>query len=293
MPARPHERCSTSLIAVSCNDMQAQPRPPATASASALTPPANTPLTTSPKVADIPPSTTPVVVVQIPETKDSGVKDWLEFGQAFAWPLALVVLAILFQKQIAKKIENMASLKTPVAETTWNAQAGTVADLAEGIVEAEVTATPVTNEIPAVDPAPPIAEGVSEPADDGVKAVSPPRRYEAVVPDTSNTESIGAVILLWNAVEQAVRDLAVSRNVDASNFMGAYRWLQRTSIIPPTTTELIDQLRKLRNDVVHLRGTDVDSDAYRRSVLAVLESLELVRRRPPPPPPPPRSIVSR
>lgn len=221
-------------------------------------------------------STVPVVVVQTPEPKDSGVKDFLEFGQAFAWPVVIVALAVLFREQIAKKIENMASLKTPVAESSWNTQAGTVADLAEGIVEAEAIETPPADETPAVDP----ANGDI----DTPQATSPSRRYDAVMPDTSNTEAVGAVILLWNAVEQAVRDLAVSRNLEARDFLAAYRWLKRTAVINPTKAELIDQLRMLRNDVVHLKGTEVDSDAYRRTVLAVLESLEIARRRHSPPP---------
>ncbi|MCH4267848.1 MAG: DUF4145 domain-containing protein [Brevundimonas sp.] len=198
-------------------------------------------------------------------------------------------MAVLFRKQIAAKIENMESLKTPVAESTWNAQAATVADLAEGIVETESSATPEPGEQPA-NPAQ--AAEAAEAVAPTNRAASPPRRYEGVMPDTSNTEAIGAVILLWNAVEQAVRDLAASRSIDTKNFLQAYRWLARTNAIPPTTVELIDQLRKLRNDVVHLKGLEIDSEAYRRSVLAVLESLDLARHRPPPPPPPPRSIAS-
>lgn len=266
--------------------MQTQVRQPDAASVAAPRPPETSPVRSAPSAGGTPQGTVPVVVVQAPEPGDAGVKEWLEFGQAFAWPLTLVTLAILFRKQIAAKIENMASLKTPVAESTWNAQASTVADLAEGIVETEATATPEPGERPLTpDPAVESVETVAPTH----SAASPPRRYEGVMPDTSNTEAVGAVILLWNAVEQAVRDLAASRNVDAKNFLQAYRWLTRTNVIPPTTVELIDQLRKLRNEVVHLRGTEIDSEAYRRSVLAVLESLDLARHRPPPPP---RSIAS-
>lgn len=240
----------------------------------------------APKVGAPQQASVPVVVVQPPEQGGAGAKEWLGFGQAFAWPLLIFALAIIFRKQVAQKIENMATFKTPVAESTWNAQAATVADVAEAIVDTAETA-PAEAEAPS----PPASEELLHPRDDP-EPTPEPHRYAPPPPDVSNLEAVGSVLLMWQALETSVKDLVASRNVSVSNFGMALRWLQRSKIVPPTTIELIDQLRRLRNDVVHLRGTSVDSDSYRRSVIAVIETLEQTRNRPPPPPPPPRSIAA-
>lgn len=216
----------------------------------------------------------PVVVVPPPDQGGVGAKEWLEFGQAFAWPLLILALALTFRKQVAQKIENMATFKTPVAESTWNAQAATAAYVAEAIVEAE--AAPEEVEVPAQAAPEETVEVQVGPAPDL-------HRYSPFEPDFTNAEAVGSVLVMWQVLEKSVKDLVASRNVSTRDFSLALRWLQRSKIVPPTTIDLIHQLRILRNDVVHLRGARVDSDSYRRSVLAVVETLEHARRRPQPP----------
>lgn len=225
-----------------------------------------------PKIGAPQQATVPVVVVQSPEQAGAGAKEFLGFGQAFAWPLLILALAIIFRKQVARKIENMATFKTPVAESTWNAQAATVADVAEAIVNTTEKA-PAEAELPAQ----PALEEHLDPLDDPAPTPEP-HRYAPSAVDVSNVEAVGSVLLMWQALETSVKDLVASRNVSVSNFQMALRWLERSKIVAPTTLELIDQLRRLRNEVVHLSGTSVDSDSYRRSVIAVIETLEMARK---------------
>lgn len=98
-----------------------------------------------------------------------------------------------------------------------------------------------------------------------------------------------AILDSWKIVEEAINDIFTSNklgsNVTTSNFSlteppnRKISYLRRENFLTPTQTELLDKLRKLRNEVVHgpygLEPSQLDAVNYVKSALAFANLLKL------------------
>lgn len=203
---------------------------PATSSLTAKTPP--TANATTPQVIQL--------VVGKSEKADDGMSG-LEFTSAaissLAWPLAAIVIAILFRAQIS-------ALLNKITKLTWGDKA---VDFAHKLDKVEKTA----ETIPAEPDAPPAnpADGLTD------------ERFEQLVALSPNA----AIIETWGKVEKAINDLARDYNVDTSkarNVAEMVKALKSHSLINIQTLVTVDELRALRNAAAHNQPITT-TDAFR------------------------------
>ncbi len=192
------------------------------------------------------------LVVGKPEKADEGMSG-LEFTSSaissLAWPVAAVIIAVLFRTQIA-------GLLNKIRKFTWGDKA---VDFAEQLDKAEKTAQAIPPN-PDVQPAPPV-QGM------------PDERFEQLVALSPNA----AIIETWGKVENAINDLARDYKVETAKLRTTtelVNMLKSRGLVNVQTLVIVDELRKLRNTAAHNQPTTT-TDAFRfkelsDKVLAVL-----------------------
>jgi len=165
-----------------------------------------------------------------------------ELAKALSWPVAAVAIALIFREQIRALLQRIKKGKVGPAEFEFEER---VAELRRETAEAQPPSTPVE--------------------------VSPSLVSQAL------NDPRGAIVSAWLQVEEAARDLALSRGLIppkmAKSAVSLIRAIQKAEIVNLQHLGLFDALRDLRNRAVH----DADFSPDSESVLSYAKlSAELV-----------------
>lgn len=155
-----------------------------------------------------------------------------------AWPIAAVIIALAFRKQIA-------GLLNKIRRFSWG---DTSVELAEQLDKVETA----SQSIPVSDYNP----GPPDPTD----------RFQSLL-DISPS---AAILDSWTAVERLLRDIGKQHNYDpgiATIPIQIARQLHRDKLISDSIFEMVRDLRGIRNAAAHERDVN-PSDAYRFKELA-------------------------
>jgi hypothetical protein len=219
----------------------------------------------------------------------------LEFVAALltSWPLAFVVLCVLFRKQVAQLVVRISELTLP-----GGAGAKFREELQEALQESmhasEVGALPEPRVPSEVEPEP----HVSETSDVGSSSPGPTSEGTALdgershsQPPTSNTtpaemqaysSPAGSVLAAWSDLERRIQALGMRRSIAFQGrppawLIGA---LHTQGVLDHETALTLSRLRKLRNEAAHLAFPDsisyADALQYVRLAAEVARQLDTI-----------------
>jgi hypothetical protein len=179
--------------------------------------------------------------------------DWLEFMSsvmsALAWPLVVLIVALVFRKPLADVLRQLRHLKAP----------GVEAQFGESLADVEIA-----------------AESLLEAA--GIPNEHIDRGNEAGIP----SDPSGTILRSWQALTRHIADFAFAAGVPKSlNTMDQVAELGNTSRIDPEVTDTVFELRQLRNSVAHgkHRPTDGEAQAYAETVQELITYLSFMVNR--------------
>ena len=177
---------------------------------------------------------------------------WMEFVSSLvsslAWPVAAVVVALVFHKQIEGLLAKVKTLK-------WGEAA---VDFATKLDKAEDEAEALTDQV-GEQPAPP--------------PLPPSERFQALLAISPNA----AILDVWSQVESQVQNLGKYHGLTDSPARPTRLWeeLIKTHALPIGIVKMLHEMRKMRNSAAHGAETTA-TDALRfeelsRRVLALVE----------------------
>lgn len=225
------------------------------------------------------PTTTIYQAVPVTAEATSALSEWLDFIAAIAgflaaiaWPVVLLIIISMFREQIGRKIDAIQWFKGPV-EMGWTQEAQTLEAKAEvlqaitgdaDLKEVDDTVAAAGVESDAVGTA-----GASSPVLTQTLSV-----FENIVQDSPSA----AVLFMWKIVESRIRELAALNGIATGfdlSLQPLIRHLELRHFISSTVAELIQDLRKLRNQAVHLPTlSETDARAFERTAWVVIQALD-------------------
>ena len=160
---------------------------------------------------------------------------------SMAWPVVVLVIAVLFRKSIPAALGSLKSLKVAGAEVTFGNE----------IRAATETAT-------ALEPAP---ENIADRNNSRVVALI----------DMAAVSPSGAIIEAWKEVEHAAKNLAESSGLMLQNnssrpYFNIQRALEKDEQLPKAEIQTYRELRLIRNRAAHLREDQVTVEQARQYV---------------------------
>src|SRR5271157_1019718 len=162
----------------------------------------------------------------------------LDFIAAIAWPIVVVLIAIVFKDELKKLIHRLSHIKGKDWELSFNKELKEAEETASEVMQ---TSTEKLNEIP--DPKANIS------------------LYERLI-DLSAISPEAAVMESWRNLELSVFDAAKSLDIDTSTIRTG------SSIIPmlidlkktdKSIYNLYNRLRIMRNNIAHNHDTEIDA----------------------------------
>ena len=192
---------------------------------------------------------------------------WLDFVASavgsLAWPVAIVTLALLFQKPIVELIERMNLFEAGGAKFGFEKAAERLVDRSAGIDE----------------PDPEIAKENES------------RKSELLT--MALTSPSGAVIEAWKDIELAARELAERGSVMLSDEQkvrhfntsakrpgpAAFRFISNYGLLPPTEQRTLEELRVFRNSVAHERTRKRNTESAQKYVVVADRIVDLMRQQ--------------
>lgn len=158
-----------------------------------------------------------------------------------AWPILVLIIALIFRRQILQTISSLKSFRFGNAEAKFE----------QGLQDATEKAQAI------------------EPASEEIVQASTPRRNELL--RMAGASPTGAIIEAWKDVEQAVRELARNNNLLTENnrpqpAFNLIRLLAREELLPKPESETISELRVIRNQAAHLNDYVISKDQASRYV---------------------------
>jgi hypothetical protein len=213
-----------------------------------------------------PSPTMSTVIVQMP--KPDAKSDMLDFGKAIGWPLAIVIIAFLFRKQIADKIGSIQKIDGGGIVAAWTREAEETADEAVTAV-----APAATDRVEGAEVTPEEAH-LRDLFGARIIEDSPHRvQFERIARADPST----GVLFMWGIVETRLIALADALRVtfEPSRIQSLISHLGNTGRLNPGVLSVLENLRRLRNEAAHLRNlTFNDADAYYRSAVLVLSAVD-------------------
>ncbi|MFP2513961.1 hypothetical protein [Buttiauxella agrestis] len=186
--------------------------------------------------------------------------DWLTFISKLvencAWPGLIAFIVFRYKSSLLTLVNSLSSLKVgDFVDASFSREAAKVATDSE----AELPNTVATDEQKTLED----------------KLLELPPRL--------------AILDSWKIVEEAINDIVASNklgsNITTSSFLlkgppnRKISYLRQENYLTPTQTELLDKLRKLRNEVVHgpygLEPSQLDAVNYVKSALAFANMFKL------------------
>lgn len=187
---------------------------------------------------------TPVLVY--PQAGDAWWESVLTFLSSVigstAWPLALLILVLVFRKQIATILDKIKSVKWGDVEAV----------IERDIQEATTTAS-------AIEPAP------ADIADEN-------KGRFLELTKMARSSPTGAIVEAWKDIEEAGRDLAESSGIAVSSvpsrpYFSLQALLAGNKLIPRAEVETFRELRMIRNRAAHIKDDQVTVDQARQYVV--------------------------
>ncbi|MFY7836680.1 MAG: hypothetical protein ACOVQ0_10405 [Novosphingobium sp.] len=165
---------------------------------------------------------------------------------ALAWPLAALVIALVFRRPLL-------ALLARLDELNWGDKS---ARFARRLDRLESEAPPA----------------IAEPDGPGIALTGDHGRFIKLLDLSPNA----AVLDSWSRVEEALQGLALSHAVASTDAARASRALEQRGVLPSHTVGMISEMRALRNGAAHNQDISV-SDALRFRNLAkgVLNEIRL------------------
>lgn len=201
---------------------------------------------------------------------------WLEWSSAvigsIAWPVALVVVALIFRGQINKLLKRIKGAKYGDAEVQFREELDKI--------EAQVSELPLAIEPAAGDAVPEASLGPATAQQDGSLSAQHPDDEPELVRVAFQNEKFNeiaklspsaAVLNAWRDVERELKHSFKKSGLSNQEKMGppfqiAMR-LYKMGIIDKPTMDIINDLKNLRNTAAHVEEVSI-ADAYRFETLA-------------------------
>ena len=241
----------------------------------------------------------------------------LEYIKALIWPAFALILIFVFKGQVRKLLERMSSIDTPLGKASFAEKAGELAREAEGLNQAEAAILAVVEQAnvadqPSGDKPPPevgLGDGELVPLPSVEQDGTPqPGTGPSSVPTMPDTDMAGdrhdvvaaygqlrmadaerdnlletaavspaaAVAMAWTAVERRlVATMPAPRKLPATAYL---RDAERTGLLDASAFGLAQELRMLRNQVVHgeeVRLTTDGAVSYVEAARNVVDALAL------------------
>lgn len=192
--------------------------------------------------------------------------DWaelvLDYLRVLIWPFLILVLALIFRKQLRRLIDGISEVTAPGNISIKRRVSAVLADAEEA---SDATYSAVGAHIPA-----------SASGSGGVRVVELSRYLEV-----AESDPVGSITGTWRTVRALVRDATRQLGTDRELPAGAYTTDHVRSLVPLGLSEdmvaVARELSGLRNDVVHGRRVRTDSDVARSYLAAADDLLSAVR----------------
>jgi hypothetical protein len=206
------------------------------------------------------------VVVQMPNADPKS--EMLDFGKAIGWPLAIVLIALIFRKPLSDKIRSMTNFDGAGITAAWSREAE------ETAVEAATAVAP--DHVGPVEENGAVLEEVTIRDLFGTRIIdeSP---YRVQFEQIAKTDASTGVLFMWGVVETRLIKLAEALGItfEQSRIQSLISHLGNTGRLNSGVLSVLDNLRRLRNEAAHLRNlTLTDADAYYRSAVLVLSAID-------------------
>ena len=180
-------------------------------------------------------------------------QDTIQLVGTVAWPLTVLLVALLFRHELRSVVKRLSHLKFRDLEATFEKQLEAV--------EAKVTELPR--------------------ADHGVIAVAGATPKEPL-PETSAISARATILESWIAVKQAIQSLADRAAIIETGRRNTHKLLgdlQRREMVSKNTREMLDALRTMRNEAAHTGALDLskkEAERYRSVAAELVEHLESI-----------------
>jgi hypothetical protein len=195
--------------------------------------------------------------------------DWLTFVatliEHLAWPLAVAALFLAYRAPIAERIRALKRLKYQDLEF----------DLADQLKELSVKAEQAKVSAPSRPTLPPVRSALPASLMEQAKSIV-------------DAAPFAAIIVAWSALEQKLAEtvtrLAISPDPPSrSSAITNVELLQASERLDKKSADLIQGLRRIRNDLAHPRGAQIhikqhDAEQYISLVEDLLAFLETQQR---------------
>lgn len=214
---------------------------------------------------------------------------WLEWSSAVisstAWPVALVIVALIFRGQINKLLKRIKGAKYGDAEVQFRDELDKI--------EAQVGELPLPIELASGDAAPQASSSPTPTQQGGALSEQPSNDKPEFVRVASQSEKFdelaklspsAAVLTAWRDVECELKNSFTKSGLSnqekaGSPFQIAIR-LYKMGVIDRSTMDIINDLKDLRNTAAHIEDVSI-TDAYRFERLAreVIDRLQYALSR--------------
>ncbi|MFD9773757.1 hypothetical protein ACFWXE_26055 [[Kitasatospora] papulosa] len=204
--------------------------------------------------------------------------DWkllLEYIKVFLWPIVVLTLGLVFRKQLAGLARNIDSVETPIGGVTFQRQAEVIAQEAaeiEGEMAAEISEPTRQSESREI-------EGEA----DGVAPVfMPPQTSHGIsaLLVLAQSDPTAAVLRAWRDLEAALTDVAAPFAANRRSPGAMIKKAELQGYLPGNLARVANDLRELRNRVVHEGDVSLTAEGaatYVTATQSVLEALTLAR----------------
>jgi hypothetical protein len=161
-----------------------------------------------------------------------------------AWPVAILVLAIVFRRTIVQQIGRMKTFKTPGTEITF----------AERVDEAVRQSGKVIDSL----------------------AVQVASERQAHLTRLASSDPRRAIRSAWDMVREAAQDAARRRNLEWTNTRGLAERLGQDGVLSGDVVNLIRNLRNLRYDMANGENEDITSTTATAYVSAASNAADVL-----------------
>ncbi|GLW04338.1 hypothetical protein [Streptomyces lavendulae] len=186
----------------------------------------------------------------------------LDYLKVLIWPLVLVATVLWFRSDVSALIRRMRSLSGPGIDAEFSEE---VAEVSAGAEEAVREATPPSANIELPAPAPPPPSS------------NPPGWDISTLPYIARLSPQAGMLAAWREVEASLYEVAPGGGPESNVVRPAQRLIDALTDVPEDIKLSLTQLRRLRNEVAHGRGSTVSPDAaveYVQSCAAMVQWLQ-------------------
>ncbi|MFJ6899465.1 hypothetical protein [Streptomyces hokutonensis] len=175
----------------------------------------------------------------------------LEYIRTLIWPIVVLVLGFTFRRQLASLFGRLQSLETPLGTAAFERQAAAVAQEAaeiENEIADELAAAGTENPDSGdtEERRAPLTED-SEPTHlPGNRRNSPENTFSDLL-NLAETQTTEAILAAWREIDKAIKQTASEAGLSRVSTQA----IKASGILPDELARSVDDLKQLRNRVVH------------------------------------------